>query len=150
MSRSELLFWDAVDGIRERDVRYRREAYGFVVGALGVTVQALPPERLADPARRHLSGRELLRGIVRLARGEFGALAPVVFREWGVLEGEDIGHIVFALVACGELSARPEDTLDDFRGFDLLGALAANLEVGRVPVVGPGRDRPGRDAGGPG
>ena len=46
---------------------------------------------------------------------------------------------------CGELSARPEDTLEDFRGFDLLGALTANLEVGRVRTA-----EPGRGAGGPG
>ncbi len=148
MARSESLFWDAVDRIRETDARYRREAYGFVVGALGVTVQALPPERLADPARRHLSGAELLRGVVRLARREFGSMAPAVFREWGVSGGEDIGHIVFRLVECGELSARPEDTLEDFRGFDLMGALAANLEVGRVRAAGRGGAAPG--AGGAG
>lgn len=144
MGGSELAFWDAVDRIRETDGRYRREAYGFVVGALGVTVQALPPERLADPVRRHLSGGELLRGVVRLARREFGAMAPAVFREWGVTAGEDVGHIVFRLVECGELSARPEDSLDDFRGLDLLGGLAANLEVGRVRAA-----RPARGAGGP-
>ena len=92
VSRSELLFWDAVDRIRETDERYRREAYGFVVAALGATVQALPPERLADPVRRHLGGAELLRGVVRLARQEFGALAPTVFREWGVTAGEDVGR----------------------------------------------------------
>jgi uncharacterized repeat protein (TIGR04138 family) len=150
VSRSEVLFWDAVDRIRETDERYRREAYGFVVGALGVTVQALPPERLADPVRRHLSGAELLRGTVRLARREFGAMAPTVFREWGVRGGEDVGHIVFRLVECGELSALPEDTLEDFRGFDLMGALTANLEVGRVRAAEPGRARPGRGPGGPG
>ena len=139
MGGNELLFWDAVDRIRETDGRYRREAYGFVVGALGVTVQALPPTRLADPERRHLGGGELLRGVARLARREFGALAPAVFREWGVLTGEDVGYIVFRLVECGELSARPEDTLEDFRGFDLMGALAANVEVGRVRAARPGR-----------
>ena len=144
------MFWDAVDGIRETDQRYRREAYGFVVSALGVTVQALPPARLADPVRRHLSGGELLRGITRLARREFGALAPTVFREWGVLTGEDVGNIVFRLVGCGELSARPEDTLDDFRGFDLMGRLAAKLEVGRVRACSPAPPRPRRPTGGPG
>ena len=132
MSSSELLFWEVVDGIRESETRYRREAYGFVVAALGSTVQALPPERLADPTLRHLTGDELLRGLVRLARQEFGVLGPTVFREWGVLTGEDVGRIVFRLVECGELSARPEDTLDDFRGFDLFDGLTAGLEIGSV------------------
>lgn len=150
MSSSELLFWDAVDGIRETESRYRREAYGFVVAALGSTVQALPPERLADPALRHLTGGELLGGLVRLARQEFGVLGPTVFREWGVLTGEDVGRIVFRLVECGELSARPEDTLADFRDFDLLGGLAAGLEIGRLHASPQHRSRPRRPAGDPG
>ena len=150
MSSSELLFWDAVDGIRETESRYRREAYGFVVAALGSTVQALPPERLADPALRHLTGGELLRGLVRLARQEFGVLGTTVFREWGVLRGEDVGRIVFRLVECGELSARPEDTLDDFRDFDLFGALTAGLEIGSLRTSRQLPPRPRRAAGDPG
>ena len=119
----ELAFWDVVDGIRETDGRYRREAYGFLMAALGVTVQSLPVERLHDARRRHLSGGELLEGLVRLARNEFGDLAPMVFAEWGVRGSEDVGEMVFQLVASGQLSARPEDTLDDFRGFRLMEAL---------------------------
>jgi len=150
VSSSDLLFWDAVDRIRETEPRYRREAYGFVVAALGATVQALPPERLADPVQRHLSGRELLCGLVRLARLEFGALATTVFREWGVLSSEDVGRIVFRLVEAGELSARPEDSAENFRGFDLLGALRADLELGRLPVSRTDRPVRRRAADGPG
>lgn len=128
---SEQGFWDVVDGIRESDPRFRREAYGFLMAALGVTVQALPAERLDDPDRRHLSGRELLQGLTRLARDQFGALAPMVFQEWGITGGEDVGDMVFQLVTSGQLSARPEDTLDDFRGFDLARELVA--EPDRTP-----------------
>jgi uncharacterized repeat protein (TIGR04138 family) len=128
---SEQSFWDVVEGIRESDPRFRREAYGFLMAALGATVQALPAERLDDPVRRHLSGRELLTGLARLAREEFGQLAPTVFREWGVTSGEDVGEMVFHLVRRGQLSARPEDTLDDFRGYDLLRGLVA--ETDRTP-----------------
>ena len=125
----EVAFWDVVDGIRESDNRYRREAYGFLMGALGRTVQQLPEERLNDPIRRHLSGRELLHGVALLAREEFGALAPMVFHEWGVADSSDIGVMVFQLVASGQLSARPEDTLEDFRNFDLHGALTSESGV---------------------
>jgi uncharacterized repeat protein (TIGR04138 family) len=135
MRDAELSFWDAVDAIRGRGGRYRREAYGFVMGGLGATVQQLPAERLSDPERRHLSGGELVAGIVSLARREFGVMAPVVFREWGVLTGEDIGRIVFELVEAGHLSARPEDRLEDFLGAaDLLEQLAGDLELGRGPA----------------
>lgn len=117
-------FWDSVDALRERSPEFAREAYGFVVHALGETVRALPEERRGHPTERHLSGAELLQGTARLARAEFGELAPMVFREWGVRSSEDVGRIVFQLVGCGQLSARDEDTVEDFRGgFDLLAAL---------------------------
>jgi uncharacterized repeat protein (TIGR04138 family) len=122
----EILFRDAVDELRARGSRFAREAYVFVVAALGETVRQLPPERLRDPARRHLSGQELTAGVIRIAREEFGGLAPAVFREWGVLRTEDIGAIVFELVDAGHLSARPEDRPEDFvTGIDLPAALAA-------------------------
>lgn len=121
----ETLFRDAIDELRARGSRYAREAYVFVVAALGETVRALPPERLADPDRRHLSGAELAAGVIRIAREEFGPLAATVFAEWGVRRTEDIGVIVFELVEAGQLSARPEDTMADFRGAEDLLALLA-------------------------
>lgn len=148
MSPIDFPFWDTVDRIRERDPRFGREAYGFVMAALGATVRGLPPERLADPERRHLTGRELLDGVVRFARGEFGLLARAVFEEWGVRHGEDVGAIVFHLVASGELSARPEDSIEDFRGGPPLALLLTeNLEVGAALA---GSRRAARRAGGPG
>lgn len=141
-------FWDAVDALRAEDRRYAREAYGFVLGALGVTVQALPASRRSDPDRRHLSGGELLQGVVALARREFGVLAPMVFSEWGILTSEDVGHLVFDLVRCGQLSARPEDTIEDFRGgLDLHPALRSELAFDASNARRPGRrDRPSADA----
>jgi uncharacterized repeat protein (TIGR04138 family) len=128
----ETLFQDAVDDLREQGSLYAREAYLFLVGALSETVRALPADRLADADRRHLSGRELVAGVVRFGREEFGPLAPVVFREWGVRSTEDLGVMVFQLVDAGQLSARPEDSMADFRcGVDLLEQLA-------VPTPPPG------------
>jgi len=126
----ETLFRDAVDELRSRGSRFAREAYVFVVAALGETVRQLPRARRDDPERRHLTGAELTRGVIRIARDEYGELAPMVFREWGVHATEDIGAIVFELVEAGQLSARPEDTLEDFRtGIDLTAALAAPAEA---------------------
>jgi uncharacterized repeat protein (TIGR04138 family) len=146
MSQAEESFWDAVDRVREREPRYRREAYGFVIAALGATVQALPVERQRDPLRRHLSGAELVAGLIALARSEFGVMAPTVFREWGATTSEDIGRMVFQLVECGQLSARDEDSLEDFRdGPELLEALAGDPAT----VLRPERPRsPARPSGG--
>lgn len=133
----ETVFRDAVDELRSRGSRYAREAYVFVVAALGETVRGLPAERLADPERRHLSGQELTAGVIRIAREEFGALAPMVFREWRVSTTRDIGTIVFELVRAGQLTARTQDTVEDFdTGIDLPAALAAS-----APSASPrGRD----------
>lgn len=149
MKPTDVPFWDAVERIRATDSRYRREAYGFVMVALGITVQSLPPERRLDPQARHLSGQELLRGITALARREFGLMAPTVFREWGVQTAADIGEIVFQLVECGQLGARPEDRHEDFLGGpDLLRTLTEGLELGVPPF--PSRKPPlGTSSGNP-
>lgn len=140
MSSSRTPFWDAVGAIRDHDDRLRPEAYGFVLAALEWTVSGLPADRGADPIRRHLTGAELLAGIVALARREFGAFAPTVFREWGVRSNEDVGRLVFQLVESGQLSARPEDEMQDFLAApDLLAALTT-VE----PPLGASRSDGGR------
>ncbi len=145
MNAGETTFWDVVDAIRTADPRYRREAYGFVMAALGNTVQALPEDRRRDPGRRHLTGQELLEGVVRLARREFGQLADTVFAEWGVRTGEDVGRIVFQLVESGQLSARREDSMDDFRhAGELAVALREKLGFGPERGADPGASSAGR------
>jgi uncharacterized repeat protein (TIGR04138 family) len=101
--------------------------------ALAHTVERLPAARRADPARHHLSGPELLDGMVALARTEFGPLAPTVFGEWGLERSEDVGEMVFQLVEAGQLSARPEDRREDFAGGDLL---ASRLAYPKRPAGG--------------
>jgi uncharacterized repeat protein (TIGR04138 family) len=103
-------FWEKVHALCERDPRFRREAYEFVMRALEHTTS-----RVVGP-RRHVSGQELLAGIVDLARAEFGELAWTVFQEWGITQSEDFGAIVFALVGEGLLGRQPEDSLQDFAG----------------------------------
>lgn len=103
-------FWERVHAICERDPRFRREAYEFVMRGLEHTTQRVVGQR------RHVSGQELLRGLIDLARHEFGDLAWAVLREWGVTRSEDFGTIVFHLVEEGLLGRQPEDSLEDFAG----------------------------------
>jgi len=138
-------FWEAVGAIREDDDRLQREAYGFVLVALDWTVRRLPADRNADPLRRHLSGGELLAGLAALARQEFGAFAPTVFGEWGVRSNEDIGRLVFQLVESGQLSALPQDAMQDFlEAPDLLQSLAADVAPLRASRLDGGEIRPER------
>ena len=116
---------DTIDRLRQHDPRFRREAYVFVIASLGAAVDGMPHDRRADPERRHLHGSEVVTAAVRLARREFGPLAATVFREWGVTGARDIGDIVFQLVEAGQLSATPDDRIEDFLGGpELLQALS--------------------------
>ena len=142
---TRMIPWEVVDGLRQREGgrTYGQEPYQFVNLALQITAAALPRERQLDDARRHLSGRELLEGVVQLARSEFGPLAATVFQEWGLDRSEDIGRIVFQMVEAGLLSARPEDTMADFSDeFDLSAALSDRMEFGPIPrAPRPGQHR---------
>ncbi len=119
---------DAIERVRETDGRYSREAYLFLVAALGHAVDQLPQARRADPVRRHLVGREVIAAMLELAGMEFGPLAATVFTEWGVTRGRDVGEIVFQLVTAGQLSTQPEDCIEDF---DLPGDLLTGLSASR-------------------
>ena len=103
-------FWERVHAMCERDPRYRREAYEFVMRALEHTTRKVVGKR------RHISAQELLAGAVDLARLEFGDLAWTVFGDWGIGVSEDFGAIVYALVNVGLLSRQPEDSLEDLKG----------------------------------
>ena len=103
-------FWERVHAICARDPRFRREAYEFVMRGLEHTTQRVVGQR------RHVSGQELLRGLIDLARAEYGELAWTVFNEWGVSRSEDFGAIVFHLVGEGLLGRQPDDSIEDFAG----------------------------------
>src|SRR5215471_9295907 len=87
----------------KRDPRYAYEAYEFVFEALGHTQRLLgrvPAEEEAsvgDP-QYHVTGRELVLGIRDLALREFGMMARIVLRMWGINRTSDFGEIVFNLV----------------------------------------------------
>jgi len=112
------------------DRRYAEAAYYFVLEALDYTIflagrgaqpkEARPHEdQAADGVGGHISPRELLNGIRRYAREEFGPLAPYAFRSWGVETTKDFGTIVFQMCETGLLKKTDRDRPQDFAdGFD--------------------------------
>jgi uncharacterized repeat protein (TIGR04138 family) len=104
-----LVFEVAVEAIRAVDDRYAMDAYQFVREALDRQVSHLA-------VRRHITGPELLDGVQRLAYDRFGPMARTVLNHWGLVDGEDVGRIVFQLVEAGILSKTEDDRLDDFAG----------------------------------
>jgi uncharacterized repeat protein (TIGR04138 family) len=120
--------------VARRDPRYAYEAYEFLFEALTHTQKLLgraaEATREDAPAGNHVSGRELCNGMVDLARGEFGRMARVVFRVWGINTTDDMGEIVFNLIDANLLSKTDRDDRADFHDlFDLDAVLLDNFEI---------------------
>src|SRR5580700_9194056 len=113
----ELNFDLKVDQIVARDLRYRREAYGFVREAVDFTQKVVSREN--QEKVRHVTGQELLDGIRQFALKEFGPMAATVLEEWGITSCPDFGEIVFNMVDVGLLARTEKDHREDFQnGYD--------------------------------
>ncbi len=123
-----------LEEISQRDGRYAYEAYEFIFEALEHTMRmhgkALPAQAKAPEPHHHVTGRQLLEGIRDLAQKQFGLMARVVLRLWGINRTDDFGQIVFRLVEEGLMSKTEEDNLEDFQNaFDLDEALLAGFRI---------------------
>ena len=131
--------------LTREDPRFAYEAYEFVCDAVTFTQERLGRAGGGDDdpdADRHVSGAELLRGVCDLAVREFGLMAPVVFRQWGVRTTDDVGAIVFNLIKVERLSKSDRDAPDDFHDlFDLHQALADGFALTIGDTAGKRGDR---------
>ena len=109
------------------------EAYEFVCEAVTFTMKRLgrgSAEPVDATQDQHVSGGELLRGVCDLAIREFGLMAPVVFKQWGVRTTDDIGTMVFKLINVELLSRSDRDCPEDFHElFDLHRTLSEGFEL---------------------
>jgi uncharacterized repeat protein (TIGR04138 family) len=127
--------------LTREDPRFAYEAYEFVCDAVTHTQERLGRAEAGGVPEEdlHVSGAELLRGACELAIREFGMMAPVVFRLWGVRSTDDLGELVFKLIRVGRLSKSDRDEPEDFHDvFDLEKALAEGsaLVLGDLPRRG--------------
>jgi uncharacterized repeat protein (TIGR04138 family) len=118
----------------ERDHRYTYEAYEFVFMALSFTQKMLnrvPRDDEQTPGPEyHVSGAELLEGIRALALQEYGRMARVVFKLWGINRTDDFGEIIFNLVTENLMSKTDQDCRDDFHEvYDLDQALIEDFHL---------------------
>ena len=120
--------------VARRHPQFAYEAYEFLFEAYTHTQKmvgrAAEPTRENVPAENHVSGQELCAGAIDLARREFGRMARVVFRLWGINRTDDIGEIVFNLIDASLLSKQESDRRSDFHAlFDLDAELLDNFEI---------------------
>jgi uncharacterized repeat protein (TIGR04138 family) len=125
--------------VARRDPRYAYEAYEFLFEAYNHTQKMVgrsaEPTRESAPAENHVSGQELCAGAIDLARREFGRMARVVFRLWGINQTDDLGEIVFNLIDANLLSKQDSDQRSDFHAvFDLDEALLNSYEIHAEPA----------------
>jgi uncharacterized repeat protein (TIGR04138 family) len=111
--------------------QYAYEAYEFVCEAVSFTHERVYRVKRPTTTRdQHINGEELLRGACELAVREYGLMAPIVFRQWGLHRTDDIGTIVFLLIELGKLSRSDRDDPADFQNrFDLHEALVEGFEL---------------------
>lgn len=118
------LLEEKIQNVRQKDRRFSRHAYYFVLDALDFTMSHLGREQLTGEDR-HVGGRELLAGIREYAAEQYGPMAALVFERWGVRAPGDFGEIVFNLIDAELLSRRPTDSRLDFvDGTDFRAAFA--------------------------
>ena len=102
------------------DPRYAVEAYEFLCQALAFTQQNIGKvsDRSASEAQEdgihHVTGQELCDGIRRFALEQFGLMAPVVFKCWGIKNTSDFGKMVYHLIESGLWHKSESDSVEDF------------------------------------
>lgn len=105
-------FDEAIRSLIAEDNRYKPDGYQFLRDALDHTVSSLRKDELIE--HRHVSGPELLDGVVEYGLKEFGPMAVAVLESWGIRTGEDIGVMVFKLIEVGAFGRSDEDSPSDF------------------------------------
>ena len=119
-------FLHGLSHLLTRDDRYKEDAYFFVMSSLGRVM-----EQLDQP--RHITGKELLKGIQEEAEDQFGPMAQAVFTHWGIKNSLDFGSIVFNMVQEGILSKTEHDKLEDFKDLVFFQNLFEPISAYRLP-----------------
>ena len=129
-------FKSTIHKIVENDPRYSVEAYEFISEAVNYTARKL--NRRTRDSNPHINGKELLEGIRDFAIEQFGPMAGLVLKNWGLFTSEDIGNVVFKMVNEKLLRADERDSIDDFKDiFDFKEALSSPFIPTKPAVDNP-------------
>jgi uncharacterized repeat protein (TIGR04138 family) len=133
-------FYSKVEIITQQDTRYASDAYEFINDAVIYTVRKCEENKKEDELR-HITGAELLEGVMEYALKQFGPMAYTLFCEWGVYDGMSVGNIVFNMIEHKILSRSENDSIKDFENvFDFKAALCSpflpqNCKPVCLPVI---------------
>ena len=133
-------FYSKVEIITQQDTRYASGAYEFINDAVIYTVRKCEENKKEDELR-HITGAELLEGVMEYALKQFGPMAYTLFCEWGVYDGMSVGNIVFNMIEHKILSRSENDSIKDFENvFDFKAVLCSpflpkNCEPVCLPII---------------
>lgn len=120
----------------QKDHRYPIEAYFFVREALAFAVDSLAldsgfeeylnegdgtPAISRAKVQRHISGQQLCEGIRQYAINQFGFMAKIVLKNWGIDRTGCFGDIVYNMIEVGIMKKSSDDRrshFDDVYHFD--------------------------------
>jgi len=122
--RLKLQFPPGLAGARARNEhqeKLRAAAKGSAYDPLAflVVLHALRFTRMhVVAAEGHVTARDVCRGLREMAKLMWGGPSGAIFQlaRLHVYRSEDVGEIVFRLVAAGSIQASPEDSIEDFHG----------------------------------
>ena len=102
-----------------RGTPYKPGAFAFMQAGLSYTASIFADREFDssgfDELDRHVTGQQLCMGLRDYAIEQYGMLAQVVLRHWGIRRTEDFGAIVFRMVEVELLRTSPQDSEEDFR-----------------------------------
>ncbi len=131
MPEENFLIFQAV----AQDGRYPVEAYQFVREAMAFADDTMEMDEYSFDSggneeavavrsqERHLSGQQLCEAIRRYSLNQFGYMARIVLKNWGIESTSGFGDIVYNMIDAGIMkkSARDRrDHFDDVFSFDVL------------------------------
>lgn len=127
----------------KKDRRFKVDAYDFVREALAYAADALEMGCLKEPEpnltleqrkqecrERHLTGQQLCDAIRMYALNQFGLMAQVVLRSWGVQSTSDFGDIVYNMISVGVMKKSANDRRSHFDDvYDFEEAFTQNFRI---------------------
>lgn len=102
-----------------QDDRYNVDAYAFLTRALHYKTEK---EKMKQAYLGHyiLTCREAYDGFCEYGLDQMGVLAWAVFQEWGISSADDVGNMVYYMIAANLLAENPGDSREQFHYFPSL------------------------------
>ena len=109
-----LVMKKSIEEVARQDGRYHAKALKFVFEGLAETIDRIRKEEGITDVPRHITGQELAWGLSNIACKQWGRLAGMVLRQWGIKSTRDFGEIVYLMIEHEWMTRQDTDSIEDF------------------------------------